>query len=206
MKIYDVSATIYNGMAVYKNKEEKQPVYNTVQSGHVTETRIDMDCHTGTHVDAPLHMIPGGHTIETLPLENLVRDCKLIDLTHVEGAITANDLSDKDIQENDFVLFKTRNSMSEEFDFDFVFVGKCAAEHLAALNVAGVGVDGLGIERSQENHPTHKTLFEKGIIIIEGLRLKDVSEGCYFMMAAPLKLTGTDASPARIILLDADIK
>ncbi|MFC0188751.1 cyclase family protein [Fictibacillus aquaticus] len=202
MKIYDVSSTIFSGMAVYKNKEEKQPVYNTVQSGYVTETRIDMDAHTGTHVDAPLHMVPGGDTIETLPLESLVRECKVIDMTHVDGAITKEHLTDKDIQSEDFVLFKTKNSMTEEFDFDFVYVGKCAAEYLAEKGITGVGVDALGIERSQEGHPTHKTLFEKKIIIIEGLRLKEVQEGRYFMMAAPLKMTGTDASPARIILLD----
>lgn len=66
----------------------------------------------------------------------------------------------------------------------------------------GVGIDSLGIERSQEGHPTHKTLFNNSIIIVEGLRLKEVVEGEYFMVIAPLKLEGTDGSPARALLID----
>ncbi|MDZ5610602.1 cyclase family protein, partial [Bacillus pseudomycoides] len=58
----------------------------------------------------------------------------------------------------------------------------------------------LGVERSQPGHPTHKALFGANIIVIEGLRLKDVPADQYFMVAAPLKLVGTDASPARVLL------
>ncbi len=62
MKIHDISMPIHYEMTVYKNKEEKRPLLRTVQD-HVTasayESRIDMEMHTGTHVDAPLHMIDG---------------------------------------------------------------------------------------------------------------------------------------------------
>lgn len=47
---------IYEGMPVYKNKPEKQPKLNTVTNGHVTETKMELDLHTGTHADSPLHM------------------------------------------------------------------------------------------------------------------------------------------------------
>ncbi|WNB90252.1 cyclase family protein [Bacillus sp. NEB1478] len=202
MKIYDVSLPIFEGMPVYKNKSEKQPTFNTGQSGHVTETRIAMDVHTGTHVDAPLHMIPGGDTIETLPLEKLVRNAKVIDLTHAVDAITADDLQGKDIQHGDFVLFKTKNSWDTEFNFEFIYVNKDAAKILTEIGVSGVGIDALGVERAQENHPTHKELFQKNVIIIEGLQLKDVAEGEYLMVAAPLKIRGLDASPARVVLIE----
>lgn len=202
MKIYDVSLPIYEGMPVYKNKPEKQPEFNTVQNGHVTETRIAMDVHTGTHVDAPLHMVPGGDTIETLPIERLVRKAKVIDLTRSEEFISAEDLSDKDIQKDDFVLFKTKNSWDSGFNFDFIYVNSEAAKVLTEIGVAGVGIDALGVERAQENHPTHKQLFQNNVIIIEGLQLKDVPEGEYLMVAAPLKIRGLDASPARIVLIE----
>jgi arylformamidase len=201
MKVFDVSLPIYKGMPVYKNKPEKQPVFHTAQSGHVTETRIEMDVHTGTHVDAPLHMIPGGETIETLPLEKLVRKAKVIDLTSVEQCITAEDLIGKQIEKDDFILFKTKNSWDDVFNFDFIYVNHEAARSLTEIGVAGVGIDALGIERAQENHPTHKELFENGTIIIEGLQLKSVPEGEYLMVAAPLKIRGLDASPARVVLI-----
>jgi arylformamidase len=202
MKIYDVSLPIYEGMPVYKNKPEKQPSFDTSQNGHVTETRIAMDVHTGTHVDAPLHMVPGGDTIETLPLEKLVRKAKVIDLTNAEDSINAEDLAGKDIQKGDFVLLKTKNSWDKEFNFEFIYVNHEAAKTLAEIGVSGVGIDALGVERAQENHPTHKQLFKNEIIIIEGLQLKDVPEGEYLMVAAPLKIRGLDASPARIVLIE----
>lgn len=202
MKVYDVSSPIFTGMPVYKNKPEKQPKQTTNTNGYVTETRLELDVHTGTHVDAPLHMVVDGETIETLPLEKLVGPCKVFDLTAVEDRITVKDIEGLDIGKDDFLLFKTKNSFDEEFNFDFVFVAEDAAAYLAEIGVSGVGVDALGIERSQEGHPTHKTLFASGVIIIEGLRLKDISEGEYIMCAAPLKLSGVDASPARIVLMD----
>ncbi|MBF0708057.1 MULTISPECIES: cyclase family protein [Bacillales] len=202
MKMYDVSAPIFNGMAVYKNKEEKQPEINTTTNGHVTESRLSLDVHTGTHVDAPLHMMNDGATIESINQEDLVGKAKVIDVTNVKGAISDKDIEAEDIQEGDFILFKSQNSFEEEFNFDFVFVGEDAARYLAERNIRGVGVDGLGIERSQPEHPTHRSLFEKDVIIMEGLRLKDVAAGEYFMVAAPLKLQGTDASPARVLLFE----
>ncbi|WP_377889798.1 cyclase family protein [Alkalihalobacillus sp. R86527] len=202
MKMYDVSAPIFKGMAVYKDKEEKQPEINTKTNGHVTESRLSLDVHTGTHVDAPLHMVNDGATIETINQEDLVGTVKVIDVTSVKGAITKADIESEDIQAGDFVLFKSQNSFEEEFNFEFVFVGEDAARHLAECSIRGVGVDGLGIERSQPDHPTHRSLFEKDIIIMEGLRLKDVDAGQYFMVAAPLKLQGTDASPARVLLFE----
>ncbi|MCA0172436.1 MULTISPECIES: cyclase family protein [unclassified Bacillus (in: firmicutes)] len=202
MKMYDVSAPIFNGMAVYKNKEEKQPEINTTTNGHVTESRLSLDVHTGTHVDAPLHMMNDGATFESINQEDLVGKAKVIDVTDVKGAISDKDIESEDIQEGDFILFKSQNSFEEEFNFDFVFVGEDAARYLAERNIRGVGVDGLGIERSQPEHPTHRSLFEKDVIIMEGLRLKDVAAGEYFMVAAPLKLQGTDASPARVLLFE----
>lgn len=205
MKMYDVTGTIYEGMTVYKNKPEKQPKFNRVTNGYVTETRMELDVHSGTHIDAPLHMVVDGDTFESVPLESLVGQSKLFDLTDVEDGISKADLEKFEIEKGDFILLKTKNSFEEEFNFDFIYLAKDGAEYLAEIGVRGVGIDTLGIERSQEGHPTHKTLFADKIIIIEGLRLKDVEQGEYFMVAAPLKIEGTDASPARVLLFDGKL-
>lgn len=202
MKIYDVTAPIYEGMPVYKNKSEKQPKIHTVTNAHVTESRIDMDLHTGTHVDSPLHMINDGDTMESISIEDLVGNIKLFDLTNVEDRITKKDLEQLDIQKGDFILFKTKNSFDDEFNFEFIFVAEDAAQYLAEVGIKGVGIDALGIERSQPGHPTHRTLFKHHIIVVEGLRLKDVPQGEYFMVAAPIKVQGTDAAPARVLLFE----
>ncbi|WP_033796144.1 cyclase family protein [Bacillus pseudomycoides] len=200
MKIHDITVPIFEGMTVYKNKPEKQPQFSRTTNAHVTESRITLDVHTGTHIDAPLHMINEGATFESIPLEKLVGPVKVFDLTTVEDGITITDLQHLDIQENDFILFKTRNSFEDEFNYEFIFLKEDGAHYLAKRNIRGVGIDALGVERSQPGHPTHKALFDANIIVIEGLRLKNVPADQYFMVAAPLKLVGTDASPARVLL------
>ncbi|MDX1806809.1 MAG: cyclase family protein [Paenisporosarcina sp.] len=202
MKMHDVTGTIYEGMTVYKNKPEKQPKMNQGTNGYVTETRLELDVHTGTHIDAPRHMVVDGDTFETISMDDLVGQCKVFDLTQVEDGISKKDLERFEIQKNDFVFFKTKNSFEDTFNFDFIYLAQDGAEYLSEIGVRGVGIDTLGIERSQEGHPTHKTLFAKKIIIIEGLRLKEINQGEYFMVAAPLKLEGTDGSPARVLLFE----
>ncbi|WP_173916402.1 cyclase family protein [Halobacillus sp. Marseille-Q1614] len=202
MKMIDITAPVYEGMPVYKNKPEKQPNFNSQTNGHVTESRLEIDAHTGTHIDAPLHMVNDGDTFESISLESLVGDAKVFDLTEVEDGITKQDLEGLDIEENDFVLFKTKNSFEDEFNFEFIYVKEDAANYLVEKKIRGVGIDSLGIERSQPEHPTHKALFGAGIIVIEGLRLKEVEPKSYHMVAAPMKLLGTDAAPARVLLFE----
>lgn len=204
MKIHDISMSIYEGMPVYKSKEEKQPKFEVTQdfnTGTVHETRIHIDLHTGTHVDAHLHMIKDGDTIEAISLEELVRTCKVFDFTHVTDGISKKDLEAKDIQAHDFVLFKTKNSFDKEFNSEFIYLKEDGADYLTELGINGVGIDALGVERNQPGHPTHKTLMKHGIIIIEGLQLAEIEEDTYLMVAAPLKLLHVDAAPARVILI-----
>jgi arylformamidase len=205
MKIYDISLPIHAEMPVYKNKPEKKPVIRVVQdfpTSKVRESRIDLDVHTGTHVDSPLHMLPDGGTMQTISLDQLVGPCRVLDLTFVEGGISREDLERFAIQPGEFLLLKTKNSWDEQFNFSFVYLAEQGAKYLAEKKVRGVGIDALGIERDQPGHPTHKTLFQAGIVIIEGLQLKDVPEGDYFLVAAPLKLLETEAAPARVFLLE----
>ncbi|WP_096199785.1 cyclase family protein [Bacillus sp. FJAT-45350] len=202
MKMYDITVPIYDGMPVYKNKPEKQPKLETKTNGYVTESRLSLDVHTGTHIDAPLHMVNDGETFETIEMDKLVGPCKVFDFTELDGGIKKEHLEGLDIEENDFILFKTKNSYDKEFNFDFIYLAECGAKYVAEKGIRGVGIDSLGVERSQEGHPTHKTLFGNRIIIIEGLDLKEVEQGSYFMVAAPLKLSGTDASPARVLLFE----
>jgi len=81
-------------------------------------------------------------------------------------------------------------------------VTESAAKYLAEKQIKGVGVDALGIERDQAGHPTHKTLMNHNIVILEGLRLKDIVPQSYILIALPLKFEGLDGSPVRAVLLE----
>lgn len=205
MTIHDISMTISEEMQVYKNKVEKKPKIVTASSFErdgVYESQLIFNLHTGTHMDFPLHIFKEGNTSDQLDLSKLIRKVKVFDLIHVKEAIDQDDLKDMDIQKNDFVLFKTRNSLTESFDFKFVFISQSAAQYLADLGISGIGVDALGVERDQKGHPTHKILMNHDIIIIEGLRLKDIREDTYLMIALPIKIKHVDALPLSIILIE----
>lgn len=207
MKIYDISMTIEHDMVVYKNKEEKRPVFTTVSKhsdSGVHETRLFMDAHCGTHLDAPLHMIDNGETIDKFNLNLGVSKCKVIDLTTVENKISESDLSNKKITKGDYILLKTKNSYEDFFNPEFIYLDESGAKYLKEQEIIGVGIDAVGIERSQTGHETHKILLDAGITILEGLRLRDVKEGEYSLVALPLKIRGVEASPVRAILIRED--
>lgn len=205
MKIYDISTLIHEDMIVYKNKQEKKPVITVVNDysrGTSYESRALLDMHVGTHMDAPLHMIENGNTIDNQDLYKCVTECKVFDLSSVSEKIKLEDIANYEINENDFIIFKTKNSFDTEFDFKFVFISTEVAELLASKKVKGVGIDALSVERDQPNHETHEALLKNNIAILEGLNLKDIKEGKYFLVALPLKIKGAEGAPARAILIE----
>jgi arylformamidase len=205
MTYYDVSMAIKPDIQVYKNKPEKRPVFieaATHDVAGVYETLIHLNLHTGTHMDFSLHMKKDGKTSTNFDFTRLIRDVKVFDLTHVKDGITKDDLIDFDINPGDFVLLKTRNSYEDTFNFEFIFLAESGSTFLKDKKVVGVGIDALGVERNQKGYPTHNTLFDHDIIIIEGLRLKDVKEGNYHMIALPIKIEAVEALPLRVVLYD----
>jgi arylformamidase len=203
-KIYDISMPITADMPVYKGKASKRPII-TVESDHNTgtayETSIKMNLHTGTHLDRPLHMIPDGATMDSYKLEELITECNVLNLTKVKDCITEKDLREKDVRPGDFVLLKTRNSFEPILEQDFIYLEKSGAKYLADLKVRGVGIDSLGIERNQSGHETHLALMEIGAHILEGLRLAEIKEDRYELIALPIHIAGAEAAPVKAILL-----
>jgi arylformamidase len=215
--LYDISMTIEPGMAVYKNKAEKNPrliVTRDFTDSAVYETRLEMDLHTGTHIDMPRHILPAGDSSDHWTAESIFTRCAVLDFSDLESdRITALSLEQKTAElegavplfgRERAVLLKTANSQRESFDFNFTFLEKSGAAYLAEKQTAGVGIDALGIERDQPGHETHRTLLEAGAWILEGLRLAKVPQGFYILALMPLKIAGVEALPARAVLLSPD--
>ncbi len=202
--IYDISMNVNEAVQVYKNADDKKPSFEaqyTHADKPVHETKLHINMHTGTHVDYPLHMIDGGKTSDDYDLSPFIGTAKLFDMTHVQDGITKADIEHLAIEEGDIVLFKTTNSFEDTFNYEFVYVKEDAARYLKGKRIKSVGIDGLGIERSQAGHPTHKILLSNDILIIEGLRFRDVPEGTYTLYCLPLKLDHVEAALARAILV-----
>lgn len=208
MKIYDISMGIGKNMPVYKDKPEKRPEITPTRhiKDGANESKIVMDSHTGTHADSYFHMLEKGKTIENIPLDKFYGECIVMDFAKTKNnAITANDIRNnpgfKKIRKNDIILLKTRSKPMEKFDYDFTYLETSGAKCLSSKKIKLVGIDNLGIERSQPNHETHTVLFRKNIPIVEGLELSKITPGRYVFIGFPLKIEKGDASPIRAVLV-----
>ena len=202
----DVTMTISSEMMVYKNLEVKKPIIiNRANFGTHShyESSITMDLHTGTHIDMPLHMIESGEDSDVFEIEAVNGNCFVIDLTGIQDKQIEKHhlLAYKDqIKAGEIVVLKTVNSLTDIFDFEYVFLAESGAQFLFECGVKCVGIDALGIERSQPEHPTHKILLGNHIYIIEGIALKNIKEGHYEMLCLPIKVSKVEGLPARVLL------
>ena len=202
-KVFDISMDVQEDMITYEKIIDYLPKYQyrSFLEDTIRETEIKTNVHCGTHMDAPRHMIKQGDTIEKIDLHSAVCWCKVFDLTSCTGVITKEELSKFNIQKGDFIILKTKSSFDTEYDFNFPYVDRDAAKYLVEKEIIGLGFDAMSIEREQADFSTHRTLMEKGINILEGLRLAEIEEGEYFLSAAPIKLKGADGAFVRAVLV-----
>ena len=165
---------------------------------------LSMGSHTGTHMDAPLHFIADGRSLDEMAFEETIGPARVIEIFD-EVAVTVAELADKDIQAGERVLFKTRNSHGawneNSFVEDFVYISQEAARYLVERRVRTVGIDYLSVGGfKRDGEETHHALLGAGIWIIEGLNLAEVEPGDYELICLPLKVLGSDGAPARAIV------
>jgi arylformamidase len=164
---------------------------------------LHLSAHAGTHVDAPGHMLDGGGDTESLPMELLIGRARVIEVTTRTG-IGRDDLAGHDLSEDLRLLIKTSNSRlwaSPEFHKDYVGVTEAGARYLVEHGIKVVGVDYLSVEEFKKpGAPAHRTLPGAGVIVIEGLNLRDVDPGIYEMFCLPMRIIGSDGAPARVLL------
>jgi arylformamidase len=192
-----------------ENKVPNPQVYRffDVNKGDkVTMSRVEMTSHDGTHIDSPLHFIPGGTTIDAMPYETTLGPCRVIEIKD-ENAVTVKELEPYKIKAGERILFKTKNSpqvwQQRQFLGKAVAISLEAAKYLAAKKIRLVGIDFLSIAAADppENvNNVHKTFLTNGIFILEALNLSDVKPGKYELICLPLRIEKGDAGPCRVLL------
>ena len=183
---------------------ERQLIQDQKKGDVCTVSKLTMGAHTGTHMDAPRHFIKGTQGIDEVPLDAVIGPARVIQIRDRQ-AIRRRELEQHEIEARDRVLFKTANSdrlwSKDEFDEDFIFIAHDAAEYLAERGVRTVGVDYLSVGGfRQDAVETHRALLGADIWVIEGLDLSGIEPGRYELICLPLKIAGSDGSPARAIL------
>ena len=202
MSIIDISVPVRSGMIVWG--DEAAPIVERVSS--ITEgdgynmSRLVLGAHTGTHVDAPLHFIEGGASVESLPLEVLIGPVLVVDARSAAEEIDAESVEREVTAGTERVIFATRNSElweRDRFTNDFVGVSPVAASLLVERGARLVGIDYLSVGSPE----SHRKLLSDGVVLLEGLDLRGVDAGAYRLVCLPLDIVGSDGAPARAVLI-----
>jgi arylformamidase len=214
MKIYDVTVPTSGETPVYEGdpKVEIEAAHAISRGDSANVSKLCLGAHTATHVDAPNHFIEGTRKVIDLPLEVLIGKARVVELPKDVISIEVSHVSGANLQGVERVLFKTRNSdfwndSARDFRKDFTYIAPEAAKELVNLGIKLVGIDYLSVEKfGSEDFGTHIALLSAQVIIIEGLDLREVSEGDYELICLPLKIAGGtgDGAPARTVLREIE--
>jgi arylformamidase len=202
----DISVTIKPGMVRWPGDPEirKEPFRDMDRGDVCNVSSLAFGSHTGTHMDAPLHFIRKGKTLDKMPLDATIGPCRVIEIKD-KVSVRVEEIARERIKPGERILFKTRNSRRswnrDNFDEDFIYISKEAAAYLAKARVRTVGIDYLSVGGFRKDGvETHHALLGAGIWIIEGLNLSKVKPGRYELNCLPIKILGSDGAPARALL------
>ena len=205
----DVTVPLRNGMVVWPGDIKVQIEHRVSMKREQVHMNswINMGVHTGTHMDAPLHFIANGKSIDLLPFDVTVGPARVIEIKD-KVSIKAEELQQYNIRRGERILFKTRNSpqcwQTDSFAADFVYITKGAAQFLVDAGVKLVGVDYLSVGSPSDPEKgmkdVHDILLGAETWLIEGMNLEAISAGNYNLICLPLNLMDTEGSPVRVIL------
>ena len=206
--IHDISVTLgtesidYPGDTAYS----RNLIMNSGDS-FCNLSRLEMSCHSGTHLDVPFHFYADGKTLDDFQVTDFIKRVHVIEIMDPDR-ITASEVDWSLISPGEGVLFKTRNSReglvkSGKFVSDFVYLSPDAAKKVNECKASLVGIDYISIEQfGVENFHSHLEVLGQDVIVLEAVNLEGISEGMYTLMCLPLKLSRADASPVRAILIE----
>ncbi len=184
--------------------------YFSVDRQGANVTHISFVSHVGTHIDAPAHVMNGGQTVDDIPLERMVGDAAILNITGRKdfSIITKSDLSvfDSSIHPGDRVIIITgiyKRYGTAEYNEMCPALAPEAAEWLVQKRIAAYATDATSIEvPGNSGNPMHHILLSHGIPIIENLANVDaLTAKRVHLIALPVKLQGVDGGPCRVVAL-----
>jgi kynurenine formamidase len=196
----DLTHRLNNDTPVYPGDAEiKISVADTIEQNGYLGHNLQLGSHSGTHIDAPAHMISGGKTLDKFGLEAFIgRGCYIF---LNDGKFSLEAVQNADIKANDVVIFDTQSSYhfkKPEYFTDYPVMNEEIAQYLVEKGVKMVGLDTCSADNLPD-FPVHKILLNSDILIIENLtNIEQLTGHSFNVYALPIKLD-IDGSSARVI-------
>jgi kynurenine formamidase len=208
--VIDLSHPIFPDMPLWPGTPEPEclPIANIPEDGFA-EHSIRLSSHTGTHLDAPAHMIEGGASLDRFEPGSFFGKAAVVDaLAITDGVIGLKLLEsfEEVIGSSDFVLLHTgwaRHWGQPGYDSGYPVLDDDAAEWLCSMGLKGVGIDAPSFDPSgSEAYPVHRRLLRSGLLLLENLANLHLIPlfGCT-LAAFPLPVRGVDACPVRAVAI-----
>ena len=196
MKIYDISQEVFSCQVYPGDPAPEKKVLSSMETGDAYNlTAFSMCSHNGTHIDAPFHFLKDGKTVDEVGLESFVG---MAYVAEHQGIVTGEDAVQiiekakvQNLEAAKRILIKGTAEVSLE-----------AAKEFALAEILLLGNESQTVGPEDAPMAVHQILLSSEVILLEGIRLADVSEGAYFLNAVPLNLSGADGAPCRAILID----
>ena len=202
---FDLTADITEKTTVYPG----DPTYSSTNVVTLGEDscfhlrKFTMGNHMGTHIDFPAHVVKGGKTSSDYPIGSLISESVILEVPPGVPCVGPGDFNLENIQEGDFVLFKTPNSeipKDGEYRDEYVHLSVEMVEKLIELKVPLVGIDYMSVDSpDSETLPVHNTLLRNNVLIVENLNLKGVDPGRCKIFVMPINIPNMDGLPARVV-------
>jgi len=198
MKIYDISQEVFSCQVYPDDPTPEKKMIRSMEKGEAYNlTAFSMCAHNGTHIDAPRHFIRDGKTVDEMSLEAFVG---MAYVAEHRGVVTENDAV-KIIKKAEKHHTEAAKRILIKGDVE---VSLEAAKVFASSNILLLGNEPQSVGPQNAPMAVHLALLSADVILLEGIRLAEVSEGVYFLNAAPLNLSGADGSPCRAVLIDTE--
>lgn len=195
MKIYDISQEVFSCQVYSSDPTPEKKYLKSMENGELYNlTAFNMCAHNGTHIDAPFHFIKNGKTVNEICLEAFVGIAYVAEHQGVVTRDNAVEIIEKAKKQNP----ESAKRLLIKGDIE---VSLEAAKVFASSDMLLIGNESQTIGPQNAPMAVHLVLLGANVILLEGIRLSEVSEGVYFLNAAPLNLSGADGSPCRAVLI-----
>lgn len=210
MTVVDLSHFITESMPVYPGTEAPRIVDAcTVAQNGFAEKLLSFFSHTGTHIDAPGHVLAGAATLDDLAVAHFIGPGCVLDVSNRNGErIEVGDLENQEerIAAAEFVLLHSgwpKYWGVPGYFAAYPVLTEAAARWLARFDLKGIGVDTISVDEvDSASLAVHRAFFAKSMVIIENLVNLETLIGKKFTFSClPLKITGGDGSPVRAVAI-----
>lgn len=196
MKIYDISQEVFSSAVFPGDPMPKKEMVSQIKDGDVCNlSKLSMCAHNGTHIDAPYHFIDSGKTVDKMGLEHFVGMAYVVE--H-QGVVSYNDAKN---------MIKKARAQNEDSAKRILIKGDIevsleGAKAFLEEKILLLGNEPQTVGPKDSPMAVHLALLGAEVVLLEGIRLKNVAEGVYFLSSAPLNLGGGDGAPCRAVLID----